>query len=228
MNRCREIFLEEIPELFFDLRLQESLNGCKAIKRGADQDRFERVVFEDEGDAFDLIHNKNDDSTQFEVADPEGHGDDKWLVSCQNATPGIGWIVSLFDVHRVGLNFGLKNNVGIAVVCELENASEALHGQLAHFKHLEFRGQSSHVEFLDGDMVDDDGRFVTLVESIGEHGLCLVDEFIREVGPLESEGHGESVARERRRLLKSCGVWMFRLWDQPESVAGWLRRRRSK
>lgn len=49
-------------------------------------------------------------------------------------------------------------------------------------------------------MVDDDSRLVSLVESIGEHGLCFLDELIREVGPLESKRHGESARREGGRV----------------------------
>lgn len=38
------------------------------------------------------------------------------------------------------LNFGLKNNVGIAIVGEPEDASEAFRGEFAHFKQHQFRG----------------------------------------------------------------------------------------
>jgi hypothetical protein len=99
----RKILLEQVAELLFDLRLQETLNRHDAVEGGTDKDGFEGVVFEDEGDAFDLIYHQEDDATHFEVADPEKHGDDEWLVSCQDAAPSIGWVISLFDVHWVGL-----------------------------------------------------------------------------------------------------------------------------
>lgn len=53
--------------------------------------------------------------------------------------------------------------------------------------------QGAHVELFDGDMVDDNSGLVSLVESVGQHGLCFLDELFREVGPLESKGHGGSV-----------------------------------
>lgn len=57
-------------------------------------------------------------------------------------------------------------------------------------RQLYFAYKSPHVELLDGDMVNDHGWFVALVECIGKHGLCFLNELFRKVGPLESEGHG--------------------------------------
>jgi hypothetical protein len=47
--------------------LEEALDGCDAVKGRADKDGFEGIVLEDKGNALDLVHNEDDDSTQFEV-----------------------------------------------------------------------------------------------------------------------------------------------------------------
>lgn len=107
----RKILLEQIAELLFDLRLQETLNGQDAVERRADEDGFERIVFEDEGDAFDLVHHQENDAAHFEVADPEKHGHNERLVCCQDAAPSIGRVIRLFDVHWVGLyEVGMRVN----------------------------------------------------------------------------------------------------------------------
>jgi len=75
-----------------------------------------------------------------------------------------------------------------------------------------FAYQGAHVKLLDGDVVDDDGRLIALVESVGQHCLCLLNELFGEVRPLEAEGHCAGIGSSwvesegndwAQRLLKS-------------------------
>jgi len=62
-----EILPEHLPELTFDLALDESFENSDRVEGRAHFERFERIVLEDEGDTFLLGDDEDDDRSEFEV-----------------------------------------------------------------------------------------------------------------------------------------------------------------
>jgi hypothetical protein len=77
VNHARKVAPERFSKLIFDLALDESGNGFDTVERGRDLYRFERVVLEDKSDAFLARDDEDDDCSEGEIGESEGHRDDK-------------------------------------------------------------------------------------------------------------------------------------------------------
>ena len=67
MDDSWEILPEHLPELTFDLALDESFENSDRVERRAHFEGFERIVLEDEGDALLLGDDEDDDGSELEV-----------------------------------------------------------------------------------------------------------------------------------------------------------------
>jgi len=87
----------------------------------------------------------------------------------------------------------LQSQEGIARVAHLEDAAEAVLGEVANLEDLEIWGHGAQVELGDEDIIDDDGRLGALVERGREQVACAAVEVRvgRQRRPVEVEGHVE-------------------------------------
>lgn len=96
------------------------------------------------------------------------------------------------------MNPRLQRQEGIARVAHLEDAPEAILGDVPYLQYLQLRRYGTQVELRHEDIVHDDGRLGRLVQRRRQEvARALVEICVgRERRPVEVEGHVE-----RLRLL---------------------------
>jgi hypothetical protein len=108
-----------------------------------------------------------------------------------------------------------KGQEGVAAVAHLENAAEAVFGQVANLEDLQLWGHGAEIELCDEDVIDDDWGLWRLIEGGGEQvSGALVEVLVgRERRPVEVESHGAGVRRmwQASQVGRHGRSWMISL-----------------
>lgn len=119
----------------------------------------------------------------------------KHLRSSQRQGRSKGRTREKIGIERIRLDSGLEGQKGIAGICHLEDASEAVLGQVANLEDLQIGGIGAQVQLGDDDVVDDDGRLGGFIKSSRQQllGTSVETRVGHERRPVEVERHSGSL-----------------------------------
>jgi hypothetical protein len=84
-----QIILKHVPQLPFNLVLQESSDVGNIVKSRVDVHLFQRIVLKNQSYTLCFINDKQDDSSELDVTNSKAHGDNERFVRCKHSRPLI-------------------------------------------------------------------------------------------------------------------------------------------